>query len=161
MAKRESGTSGSDSWKCKLALICVATVLGVVGIEVTTRAFLPSPELRAVSPHWTPGLLVPHQTRSYAYAPNYFGEIRTDEYRVAFMTNELGLRDDPIAITSHQTRILAVGDSFTVGFGVEAEDTWPARLQSALNGDHKMSQPVRVINAGVSGYSARQIADAV
>ncbi len=41
------------------------------------------------------------------------------------------------------------------------EDTWPARLQSALNRDHKMSQPVRVINAGVSGYSARQIADAV
>ncbi len=41
------------------------------------------------------------------------------------------------------------------------EDTWPARLLSALNRDHKMSQPVRVINAGVSGYSARQIADAV
>ncbi len=65
LAKRESGTSESDSRKCKLALICAATVLGVVGIEVTTQAFLPSPELRAVSPHWTPGLLIPHQTRSY------------------------------------------------------------------------------------------------
>jgi lysophospholipase L1-like esterase len=106
-------------------------------------------------------LLVSHKTRSYAYAPNYSGEIRTDEYRVAIMTNELGLRDDRIAITSDQTRILAVGDSFTVGFGVEAEDAWPARLQSALNSDQERSQPVRVMNAGVSGYNARQIADAV
>lgn len=45
-------------------------------------------------------------------------------------------------------RILALGDSLTAGYGLSAEDSFPARLQAALR---ERGAPAQVINAGVSG----------
>ncbi|WP_239988468.1 arylesterase [Paramagnetospirillum kuznetsovii] len=45
-------------------------------------------------------------------------------------------------------RILALGDSLTAGFGLKAEEAFPARLEAALRAE---GRDVRVINAGVSG----------
>ncbi len=44
--------------------------------------------------------------------------------------------------------MLALGDSLTAGYGLAAEEAFPARLQMALR---KQGLRVRVINAGVSG----------
>jgi acyl-CoA thioesterase-1 len=46
------------------------------------------------------------------------------------------------------TTILAFGDSLTAGYGVAADESFPARLESALKA---RGHDVRVINAGVSG----------
>ena len=46
------------------------------------------------------------------------------------------------------TRILALGDSLTAGYGLAAEDSFPARLQAWLRG-HGVD--AEVTNAGVSG----------
>ena len=67
------------------------------------------------------------------------------------------------------TRILALGDSLTAGYGVPAGDAFPVRLQAWLR-DHGVA--AEVINAGVSGdtsagglarldWSLTQPADAV
>ena len=49
---------------------------------------------------------------------------------VAYLFDELGYRNN----TPYQhDAILAVGDSFTLGLGVNVEDTWPNRLSSILN----------------------------
>ncbi len=45
-------------------------------------------------------------------------------------------------------RILALGDSLTAGYGLPAEDSFPAKLQAALRA---RGVPAEVINAGVSG----------
>ncbi len=45
-------------------------------------------------------------------------------------------------------RILAFGDSLTAGYGLDAEDAFPARLERALRG---RGIAARVLNAGVSG----------
>jgi acyl-CoA thioesterase I len=45
-------------------------------------------------------------------------------------------------------RIVAFGDSLTVGLGVHADESYPAQLQRRLD---DLSYPYRVINAGVSG----------
>lgn len=45
-------------------------------------------------------------------------------------------------------RILALGDSLTAGYGLAAEDSFPARLQAALR---DRGAPAEVIDAGVSG----------
>jgi acyl-CoA thioesterase-1 len=44
--------------------------------------------------------------------------------------------------------VVAFGDSLTAGFGVAADEAWPARLQARLE---REGYPYRVVNAGVSG----------
>ncbi|MHA1107516.1 MAG: arylesterase [Alphaproteobacteria bacterium] len=53
-----------------------------------------------------------------------------------------------VAGAGTMARIVVLGDSLTAGYGLAAEDAFPARLEAALRaGGYK----VRVINAGVSG----------
>lgn len=47
-----------------------------------------------------------------------------------------------------ETRILALGDSLTAGYGLPAEASFPTQLEKALKAQ---GYDVRVINAGVSG----------
>ncbi|NKB48033.1 MAG: arylesterase [Alphaproteobacteria bacterium] len=47
-----------------------------------------------------------------------------------------------------ETVIVALGDSLTAGFGVVANDAFPARLEAALR---EAGANTRVVNAGVSG----------
>jgi len=51
-------------------------------------------------------------------------------------------------------RIIAVGDSFTFGDGIQLEDAYPARLERLLNLDAEADLHAEVINAGVKGYSS-------
>ncbi len=51
--------------------------------------------------------------------------------------------------SSKKAPILAVGDSFTEGWGLEADQPWPARLEAETGRT--------VINAGVRGYGLDQI----
>lgn len=71
---------------------------------------------------------------------------------VDFRYNELGLRDDPIgAKAEREFRVLVLGDSVTLGWGVEQQDTFSARLQRELAAE--LGRPVRVINTGVCSYN--------
>ncbi|HUE44901.1 MAG TPA: arylesterase [Aestuariivirgaceae bacterium] len=49
-------------------------------------------------------------------------------------------------------RIVALGDSLTAGYGLDAEDSFPAVLQAELRG---RGHDVDVVNAGVSGDTTR------
>ncbi len=50
--------------------------------------------------------------------------------------------------TDEQYTILILGDSLTAGYGLAAEDAFPARLEQALQ---RKGYAVRVVNAGISG----------
>jgi acyl-CoA thioesterase-1 len=52
------------------------------------------------------------------------------------------------AAVAEERVIAALGDSLTAGFGVAAEDAWPALLDARLR---REGRPYRVVNAGVSG----------
>ena len=71
--------------------------------------------------------------------------------------NSAGLRDDeiPREKPNGETRILALGDSFTFALGVRHEDIWPQQLERILN-ERQAPQRFQVINAGVAGYNTRQ-----
>lgn len=67
---------------------------------------------------------------------------------VSVDSNSLGFRDREFAVAKapDEYRILAVGDSFTLGSGVQLEDTWPQVLETLLRA--RRTGPVEVINAG-------------
>lgn len=74
---------------------------------------------------------------------------------IEYAFNELGLRDAPIARKApDEIRILVLGDSITMGWGVAAEDTYCRQLEDALQ--KRFGRAVRVINSGVGGYNTVQ-----
>jgi lysophospholipase L1-like esterase len=74
------------------------------------------------------------------------------ESGVAGTVNRHGLRDDefPAAKPAGELRILALGDSFTMGANVAQDATWPQVLERLLA--EQTRAPVQVMNAGVGGY---------
>lgn len=140
-------------------IVYVLIVYGIIlfSAEIATRLLLYKPSFQPFPPDVQKRMLVAHPTRSYTYSPNFSARIVTNDYRIELKTNQLGLRDDPIVGRAEKVRILAIGDSFTFGFGVEANQAWPKQLQSTLSLESDMHGPVRVINGGISGYGLRQM----
>jgi lysophospholipase L1-like esterase len=94
---------------------------------------------------------IPDAELKYRHRPNF--ESTYQGVRLRF--NEAGLRDDPIQPKSpSEYRILLLGDSQTMGWGVERDYIWAVRLQRILS--QKLKRPIRVINSGVASYETRQ-----
>ena len=71
---------------------------------------------------------------------------------IDYTINSLGFRDREFDIkkSKGQYRILCVGDSFTFGEGVKAQEAYPQVLEKMLQTRYKNAE---VINAGISGYN--------
>lgn len=83
---------------------------------------------------------------------------RSPDVEVEFRINAQGLRDDrdfPYAKPPGVRRVVSLGDSFTAGYEVRAEDTFSAVLERTLRAE---GMDVEVLNAGVSGYSTAEAA---
>lgn len=99
--------------------------------------------------------LIQADTRSSRYDPELFYTLKPGRFRfknlefdVAFSVNSLGVRDDEDALRAPD--VVAAGDSFAMGWGVEAEETFARRVQARTG--------LRVLNAGVSSYgTAREL----
>jgi hypothetical protein len=74
------------------------------------------------------------------------------EFRTRVVTNALGFRDPrlPGPKPARTTRIVALGDSFTQGYGVEEEEAYPRRLERLLDA-RGPGRRHEVINLGVPG----------
>lgn len=71
------------------------------------------------------------------------------------LTNSLGLRGPEVPEkAAGEFRILSLGESTTFGIRLPLEETYSARLERGL--EARLGQSVRVINAGVPGYSLFQ-----
>jgi len=64
------------------------------------------------------------------------------EYDNAFATNSKGLRDDEASLT--QPRIICLGDSYTLGWGADEQQSYPAMVERQTG--------LKVLNAGMSSY---------
>ncbi len=63
------------------------------------------------------------------------------EYRDSFYTNSGGFRDNRDNL---RPDVICIGDSFTMGYGVEQDSTFASQLESLTN--------LKVLNAGMSSY---------
>jgi lysophospholipase L1-like esterase len=80
--------------------------------------------------------------QTYGYKPLAKGE----EFGALFITDENGFRTSPRSLQRHTSgQIFVLGDSVSVGVGVEAEQTYPSLLEEKLG--------KKVLNASVTGYA--------
>jgi hypothetical protein len=84
---------------------------------------------------------------------------RLDTYfkRTRFKTNSAGLRDKeyPLDKSPKTFRVAVIGDSFTMGAGIELEETYHKLIEKKLN-DTQTETTYEFINFGVGGYSLNQ-----
>ncbi len=76
---------------------------------------------------------------------------RTPEYEFTAKTSSIGIRDDEIALADPaRWRVVALGDSFTYGWGVELAETWAKVAERRLPEHWPEAQ---VLNLGCPGLS--------
>jgi len=80
---------------------------------------------------------------------------------VLVIINSKGLRDKEYSYEKPEDvyRILVVGDSLTLGWGVNGEETFSKILEDRLNDQNNISQKykkIEVINSGIGNYNTRQ-----
>ena len=76
-------------------------------------------------------------------------------------TNSYGFKDYEWNITkpNNTIRIIALGDSFTEGFGVDVNETWPKQLEAMLN-NLNLSVRFEVFNMGQGGWGTYEEVEA-
>lgn len=134
----------------RVALLLLSCLLSLVVAEAVLRALRPEPPPPAGG--WT-GLV--HRASEL---PGLDYELTPDSDKRArgmwIRTNHHGMRDDAPLAPGAGRRIAALGDSFTFGFFVTQEETWPSVLERRL----AVARPETrwdVLNFGVGGYSTR------
>jgi lysophospholipase L1-like esterase len=87
------------------------------------------------------------------FPPNQVAHYKTTEFEYWSKTNRIGMRDNEIDIVedANKVKILCLGDSFTYGWGVDLNSSWPKRLEHYLNLDR--NQKYVVYNCGKGGAS--------
>jgi lysophospholipase L1-like esterase len=135
-----------------------ALLLAVGGVAALLLAELAVAVLRPVylaPADYFDAFYVPDAELGYRMRPGFRGTLRQD-YEARFEINALGLRDRDYGPRARDVlRILAVGDSYTFGAGVQLQETFAKQLQERLV---ERGLSAEVVNAGTSGYGTLQYA---
>src|SRR5262245_38510160 len=126
----------------RIVLLLLSLTTGVLATIAADRV------VGKLRPPPGPGLIFP---------PNVVRHFETPEFSFTVKTNSLGFRDREFSLEKNsRIRILALGDSFTYGWGVEIDRSWPKVLERRLS-DAGIS--VEVANLGKPAGSPRSYAD--
>jgi hypothetical protein len=83
------------------------------------------------------------------------------DFQFTISTNRLGFRgpDFPIHRTPGLKRILVFGNSFTYGWGVDFEQTWPHLLEQELSAAGISAEIANLSRAGTNGMEMKEIVE--
>jgi len=127
----------------------LSVLVALAGAELLLATFWPTPYSAERTMAFTPDPFT-----GYRLQPGGRGSFVDG---IPGLANSDGHRDDELPVRrADSLRILALGDSFTVGSNVRMEDTWPANLERRLRSER--THPVDVINTGVGGWAPYQYA---
>jgi lysophospholipase L1-like esterase len=144
-----------QGWTGNLLLLLGGLAIGLLGAEVITRVVAPQRP--------TPAFTSPPLIESVHQRDSVFGTVLKSNIVAPFVfgtqvaTNSLGLRDREFGPKRNdEFRVLSLGDSYAMGFGVQLEQSYGKVLERDLN---RSFPPARfsVINAGVDGYNTPQM----
>jgi hypothetical protein len=138
----------------KFGLILIGIFVALASLEIYLRIFHPQPTLsKAIiasmkcfmegSHSWLQ--LQPNHTCELTYMDN-------PSHKTVVKTNSLGFRNPEITLQKppDTTRILFIGDSFTMGWGVNETDAYPRVVEKLLNQNDPHTK-IETINAGFAG----------
>ena len=133
----------------KILLVVGSTVVSYLAVDLIAGLIL----IRPLSPP-----LVPDQYRHHKMVPNSYSSFQQRDFNYVQRVNNLGMRGPDVQIEkpANAYRILMLGDSFTMGKGVEDDQTFSVLLQGALRsrvtacGGHRS---VEVLNGGSDSYA--------
>lgn len=89
----------------------------------------------------------PNNALGHEHIPNAAATLQSVEIR----TNEFGLRGGPVREPAPARRILFLGSSITLGWGVPEDETVSALVEEQLKA---RGEDVEVLNAGIGNYNA-------
>ena len=125
-----------------IGLLLASTLIGLVCIELYAHYFVWERAKGENLSAYVEDLMLGKRL-----VPGFSGE----HTGVQVSINSHGMRDREY--DAHEPpgslRILALGDSWTFGVGMNNQDTWPKRLEALLTTPER---PAAVMNTGVSGY---------
>lgn len=135
------------TWLARSGLAALGLGLALLSLELGLRLLYP--DVRIIDRHDRLGSLA----RPNLDVRKTFGG---HERVVRITTNAFGLRGPSLADgrAPGVGRVVALGDSFTFGAAVEAEEAWPARLEGVLN--RGPGSRWEVVNAGIPGHGTGQ-----
>lgn len=98
-----------------------------------------------------------HDQNGLVFPPHSQIILHTPEFNSVGVVNSLGFRDREFSVQRNsQYRILAIGDSFTFGWGLNIEDTWVKQLEVQL---HQRGREIEIANLGRPGAYPKDYAD--
>jgi hypothetical protein len=129
-------------------------VLGCFGVAIALCVSIAADRVAGALPGLEP------RDAGILFRPNSRIETVTTEFRYTAKINSRGFRDRELAIDGrrHPKRVVAVGDSFTYGWGVELDDAWPKVVERLLRA---AGRDVEVANLGQPGAAPRDYATIV
>ncbi len=101
------------------------------------------------------GFFAPVKTfPGFLFEPGTKMRYQTVEFNSLASINNLGLRDQEVDSSKNgKYRVLCVGDSWTFGWGVNIENSWPKKLEQYLK--QQGIRNIEIINAGRPGMYTR------
>lgn len=120
----------------------------LVGGEIFLRIFAPEPILPRYVCATSYGIRGNEPNRNYWHI--------TPEYRINIQTNSKGIRTDeeiPYEKTNGIKRIVLLGDSFGIGYGVNLEETFSEQMKKFLG---EAGIKCEVVNLSVSGHGTAE-----
>jgi lysophospholipase L1-like esterase len=135
------------------ALLCVvSTTIALGGIELMLRIKNSSMKNYDIEMwRYAKELKVPSSDPSlgHDHVKNASALLQSVDIRL----NEWGLRGGPVMVPAPRRRILILGGSIPLGWGVPEQDTIAARLQRRLRDE---GEDVEVLNGGVGNYNSER-----
>jgi lysophospholipase L1-like esterase len=134
----------------KLALASFTIFVALVLCEIAARLVLPAPPNASREPQIQ---YFADPDIRYVFAPSQRGWIDDGLITV----NAQGFRGSDVAVPkpSGRFRIVVIGDSVTMGWGVADDETFSVRLEQQLHQQFP-NRDIDVVNLGIGGYDTRQ-----
>lgn len=138
----------------RIFLSITATVICLVLLEIAARYFYPQ-YCNYNTEMWRYAALIKRPSDFPGMGHEHRPNAKANLYGVEVKTNRLGFRGTaPLSDIKREGthRILVLGDSITMGWGVDERDTYPNLLARLLN---RQSPRYEVINTGVGNYNTQ------